>query len=260
MPMEGLGFNHIDTFVVKSASTYHAFVKNETSKYIEHWISTTSLTSGWTSLGTLWAAGYEGPSVAQLDDGTWRIYVDKYTNGGIWTATSSNLNSWTGLSGVTCAGCRHGTVIRTTATLPTGPAFTSTAVAQHSGRCVDAVNTTPAGQLLQNPCTGALPQLWRFEPVGADTYTIVNANSGQCMDVDGASSANNARIIQWSCNGAANQTFQLSLVSGKVYRLIAVSSGKCVDVTSASTADGARLIQYTCGNGTNQRFTLAGRP
>ncbi len=258
--MDGLGFNHIDTFVVKSASTYHAFVKNETSKFIEHWTSTASLTSGWTLVGSLWASGYEGPSVIQLDNGTWRIYIDKYTNGGIWTATSSNLNSWTGLSSVACAGCRHGTVIKTTTTPPTGPAFTSTAVAQHSGKCVDAVNSTAAGQLLQNTCSGASPQSWRFQPVGADTYTVVNAGSGLCMDVDGGSTANNANLIQWACNGSANQTFQLNLVSAKVYRLIATHSGKCIDVTSASTADGIRLIQYTCGNGTNQRFTLAGHP
>jgi len=258
--MDGLGFNHIDTFVVKSGSTYHAFVKNETSKFIEHWTSTASLTSGWTLTGSLWSSGYEGPSVIQLDNGTWRIYIDKYTNGGIWTATSSNLNSWTGLSSVACAGCRHGTVIKTTTAPPTGPAFTSTAVAQHSGKCADAVNATAAGQLVQNPCSGASPQSWRFQPVGADTYTIVNAGSGLCMDVDGGSTANNANLIQWTCNGSANQTFQLNLVSAKVYRLIATHSGKCADVTSASTADGIRLIQYTCGNGTNQRFNLAGHP
>lgn len=260
VPMDGLGFNHIDTFVVKSGSTYHGFVKNETTKYIEHWTSTTSLTSGWTSQGTLWTAGYEGPSVIQMDDGTWRIYIDRYTNGGIWTATSSNLNSWTGLTSVACSGCRHGTVLKTSSTLPTGTAFTSTAVAQHSGKCVDAVNATAAGQLVQNTCGGQALQSWRFQPVGADTYTVVNASNGLCMDVDGGSTANNARIIQWNCNGASNQTFQLNLVSGKIYRLIATSSGRCVDVTSASTANGATLIQYTCGNGTNQRFTLAGHP
>jgi hypothetical protein len=107
--MWGLGTNHIDTFVVKSGSTWHAFTKNETTKYIEHWTTTANLTEGWVNRGTLWASGYEGPSLVRLDDGRYRFYVDKYTNGGIWTATSSDLNTWTGLSAVTCAGCRHGT-------------------------------------------------------------------------------------------------------------------------------------------------------
>ncbi|MFI5934613.1 family 43 glycosylhydrolase [Actinoplanes sp. NPDC051494] len=109
--MWGLGTNHIDTFVVKSGSTWHAFTKNETTKYIEHWTTTANLTEGWVNRGNLWTSGYEGPSLVRLDNGSWRIYVDKYTNGGVWTATSSDLNTWTGLSAVTCAGCRHGTAI-----------------------------------------------------------------------------------------------------------------------------------------------------
>lgn len=109
--MWGLGTNHIDTFVVKSGSTWHAFTKNETSKYIEHWTTTKNLTEGWVNRGTLWSSGYEGPSLVRLDNGGWRIYVDKYTNGGLWTATSTDLNTWTGLSAVGCSGCRHGTAI-----------------------------------------------------------------------------------------------------------------------------------------------------
>jgi hypothetical protein len=110
--MWGLGHNHIDTFVVKSGSTYHAFVKDETSKFIEHWTTTSGLTAGWVQRNSLWTAGHEGPSVIRMDDGTWRIYIDRYTNGGIWTATSPDLNTWSGIARITCAGCRHGTVAR----------------------------------------------------------------------------------------------------------------------------------------------------
>jgi hypothetical protein len=110
--MWGLGTNHIDTFVVKSGSTWHAFTKNETTKYVEHWTTTANLTEGWVNRGNLWSSGYEGPSLVRLDNGSWRIYVDKYSSGGaIWTATSTDLNTWTGLSAVTCAGCRHGTAV-----------------------------------------------------------------------------------------------------------------------------------------------------
>jgi len=109
--MWGLGTNHIDAYVVKSGSTWHAFVKDETAKYIEHWTTTAGLTAGWINRGTLWSSGYEGPSLVRLDNGSWRIYVDKYTNGGVWTATSTDLTTWTGLSAVGCSGCRHGTAI-----------------------------------------------------------------------------------------------------------------------------------------------------
>jgi hypothetical protein len=110
--MWGLGTNHIDTFVVKSGSTWHAFTKDETGKYIEHWTTTANLYEGWVNRGRLWSSGYEGPSLVRMDDGSWRIYVDRYsTGGGIYTATSSDLNTWTGLSAVGCSGCRHGTAI-----------------------------------------------------------------------------------------------------------------------------------------------------
>ncbi|GIF39007.1 glycoside hydrolase family 43 protein [Actinoplanes xinjiangensis] len=109
--MWGLGFNHIDAYVVKSGGTWHSFVKNETTKYIEHWTSTDRLTGGWINRGNLWSSGYEGPSLVRMDNGQYRIYVDRYTNGGLWTATSADLNTWTGLSAVGCSGCRHGTAI-----------------------------------------------------------------------------------------------------------------------------------------------------
>ncbi|MEO3928721.1 family 43 glycosylhydrolase [Micromonosporaceae bacterium B7E4] len=110
--MWGLGTNHIDTFVVRDGATYHAFVKDETSKYIEHWTTTADLTSGWVQRAALWTARHEGPSVIRMDDGTWRIYIDRYTNGGIWTATSRDLNTWSGITRASCSGCRHGTVAR----------------------------------------------------------------------------------------------------------------------------------------------------
>ncbi|GID30910.1 family 43 glycosylhydrolase [Paractinoplanes brasiliensis] len=110
--MWGLGTNHIDTYVVKNGNTWHAFTKDETGKYIEHWTTTAGLTAGWINRGRLWSSGYEGPSLVRLDDGSWRIYVDRYsTGGGIYTATSTDLNTWTGLTSVGCAGCRHGTAI-----------------------------------------------------------------------------------------------------------------------------------------------------
>jgi hypothetical protein len=115
----GIGTNHIDTFVVKDGDTYHAFAKDESSKYIEH-ATSSSLTSGWSWVGTGnwagWGSGKEGPCVFQLEDGTWRIFMDAYSpKGGTKTATSSNLNSWSALSSPGPASemalNQHGTVI-----------------------------------------------------------------------------------------------------------------------------------------------------
>jgi hypothetical protein len=113
----GIPTNYIDTFVVRSGSTYHAFAKNETTKYIEH-ATASSLTGPWTFTGTGnwagWGSGMEGPALTQLPNGQWRIYFDNYAAGNYYYSDSSNLNSWgakvalPGLSGV----ARHFTVLR----------------------------------------------------------------------------------------------------------------------------------------------------
>ncbi|MEU6786316.1 glycoside hydrolase family 43 protein [Nonomuraea angiospora] len=113
----GIPANYIDSFVVKAGSTYHNFLKNETTKYIEH-ATATSLTGPWTFTGTGnwagWGSGLEGPALTRLPDGRWRIYFDNYTGGRYYYADSSNLTSFgakvelPGLSGT----ARHFTVLR----------------------------------------------------------------------------------------------------------------------------------------------------
>ena len=113
----GIPANFIDSFVVKVGGTYHNFLKNETTKYIEH-ATATSLNGPWTFVGTGnwagWGAGLEGPAVVRLPDGRWRIYFDQYGQRRYFYADSANLNSFggkvemPGLSGV----ARHFTVLR----------------------------------------------------------------------------------------------------------------------------------------------------
>lgn len=125
----GIPTNYIDSFVVKVGSTYHNFLKNETTKYIEH-ATASSLTGPWTFVGTGnwagWGSGLEGPALVQLPNGTWRIYFDQYGQGRYYYADSSNLSSFgakvelAALSGT----ARHFTVLREIAgdstAVPTG--------------------------------------------------------------------------------------------------------------------------------------------
>jgi hypothetical protein len=114
----GFGPNYIDTFVVTVGSTYHAFVKNETTKYIEH-ATASSLLGPWTFVGKdNWAgfgSGKEGPALFQLDNGSWRMFMDCYSGCGYLYTNSTDLTTWSaiatlpgGLSGTV----RHGTVLR----------------------------------------------------------------------------------------------------------------------------------------------------
>ncbi|ONK16034.1 RICIN domain-containing protein [Streptomyces sp. MP131-18] len=251
--MAGLGYNYIDTYVVKSGSTYHAFTKNETSKYIEHWTST-SLTSGWANRGQLWSSGYEGPAVLRMSDGSWRIWVDKYTNGGIWTATSSDLDSWSGLSQITCPGCRHGTILPVADVPGSVPAYRLTN--RNSGKVMDVTSASTAdnAEVKQWTWNGGGNQQWVFQDTGDGYFRIVNQNSGKCLDVASGSTADGANIIQYTCGSGTNQQWQWQ-ATGSHFRIVARHSGKCLDVVSSGTGDGTDIQQYTCGGGTNQQWS-----
>jgi hypothetical protein len=75
----GIGVDYIDTYVARLGSTYHAFVKSEATRYLEH-ATAPSLTGPWTFVGKNnwagWGSGLEGPSIVRLDDGRYRMYVD----------------------------------------------------------------------------------------------------------------------------------------------------------------------------------------
>lgn len=70
--LSGIGANHIDTFIVKTGATYHAFPKNETTKYIEY-ATASNLTGPYTIRRTGdwagWGSYREGPALVQLDNG-----------------------------------------------------------------------------------------------------------------------------------------------------------------------------------------------
>ncbi|SEP67398.1 Alpha-L-arabinofuranosidase B (ABFB) domain-containing protein [Streptomyces sp. yr375] len=129
--LSGIGPNHIDTYIVKIGSTYHAFTKNETAKYIEYGTAsrlagpyTLTKTGDWAG----WGSYREGPSVIQLDNGGWRIFFDGYGDGTYYYSDSyDTFATWTapkGLPGISGT-ARHFTVIKETVT--GGPALTKNA-------------------------------------------------------------------------------------------------------------------------------------
>ncbi|GAA1016880.1 hypothetical protein GCM10009556_060530 [Acrocarpospora pleiomorpha] len=87
------------------------------------------------------------------------------------------------------------------------------------------------------------------------TYTLVNGNSGQCLDVLNFSTADNASLIQFTCTGGTNQRFTLA-TQGSGFRLAAAHSGKCLGVVDASTSAGKAVQQQSCTGATSQTWTL----
>ncbi len=138
-------------------------------------------------------------------------------------------------------------------------------VNQTSGKCVDVAggSTADGANVQQWTCNGNSQQRYQFIPasiaggakVPMGRYTVVSLNSGKCLDVAAASTADGANVQQYSCNGTGAQAFDLS-VEGKYYHLVNANSGKSVDVLGSGTADGTNVDQWTTYPADNQRFTF----
>jgi hypothetical protein len=89
------------------------------------------------------------------------------------------------------------------------------------------------------------------------THSFKNRGSSMCLDVYGASTANEAPLIQWPCTGTANQRFvERPLIeehespSGVTFLEVSYD-GQCLHV-----AGGGKLIQWPCDFSFYQKFKL----
>jgi hypothetical protein len=148
----GIGPDYIDTYVAKLGSTYHAFIKSETTRYLEH-ATAPSLTGPWTFVGKNdwagWGSGLEGPAIVQLDNGQYRMYVDPQSGGvPCQTMTSSDLNTWSArasIPGTAGTVIRHGTVIRDAAGLGSNGYFTAAGGSSGTGGAPGSGGATATG-------------------------------------------------------------------------------------------------------------------
>lgn len=97
------------------------------------------------------------------------------------------------------------------------------------------------------------------EPIVIDTsaeYTITGVQSGKCVEIANASTADGARVQISTCTGQARQRFRMEATDSGFFRIRNVGTNKCLDVTAASTADAATFQQYSCWSGQNQQFSF----
>jgi len=87
-------------------------------------------------------------------------------------------------------------------------------------------------------------------------YRLLNLNSGDALDVNGASTISGANIIQWNQNGGNNQQWTITNSGGGYYTLTNRNSNMLLDVSGASTAQGTGIVQMPAGGGDSQRWKL----
>ncbi|MGC0343961.1 lysophospholipase L1-like esterase [Streptomyces sp. SLBN-8D4] len=129
--------------------------------------------------------------------------------------------------------------------------------AAHSGKNaqVKSASSADAAEVVQNAAADDASQLWQTVAQSDGSFSLVNINSGKCMDVKGASTSAGESVIQWPCSGRPNQrwTFNGSAVKS-------VNSGMCLDVKGGSVGDNTPLIQWSCSSDKNQQWSLTERP
>jgi len=87
-------------------------------------------------------------------------------------------------------------------------------------------------------------------------YRFLNINSGEELDVNGASTASGAGIIQWSQNGGNNQQWIITNNGIGYYQITNRNSSDALDINGASTNSGAGAIQWPWNGGNNQQWQL----
>ena len=114
----------------------------------------------------------------------------------------------------------------------------------NSGRCLGIANGL-AG--IWN-CTTHPDQTWHwgaYFPYQYNYRQLINGN-GQCLGVQGGSTAQGARVVAWTCNGHEDQYWFYN--STPDYTVSNYSSGMVLGVYGGSTANGAAVVQWG-GNG-----------
>jgi uncharacterized protein (DUF1800 family) len=150
-------------------------------------------------------------------------------------------------------------------TLPNLTAFNSTAVAGHSGQCLEVPNASTAAdvQLTQNTCNGRPEQVLRVLPVnGYAQVASLRTSAGLCLAARAGATENGTAVVQMACNNASSQRFRLEgLASTTNFQIRHLTSGRCLDVTWASTRTGTPIHLWDCKQPpsvSNQQWTLGG--
>ena len=96
-----------------------------------------------------------------------------------------------------------------------------------------------------------------YNNVPSGVYTICNAASPNfCVDVSGASTANQANIHLWSFANGNNQKWILWSMGDGYYTIQSLHSGRYLDVWGQQSANGTNVWQYDYNGGPAQRWRI----
>lgn len=85
---------------------------------------------------------------------------------------------------------------------------------RQSQKCLHPVGSAAGSNVELRTCQPIDHDRWLLFEAGSGRYTVRNAASGRCLDVEGDNLASESNMEVRDCNGTASQRFQLSQVAG----------------------------------------------
>jgi hypothetical protein len=171
----------------------------------------------WLVQGILWLAGSSAPPgspstpptsapPSPIPPGNWYSLVNK-NSGKCVDARAAGTADGTAIQQYTC----NGTNAQQYRFVATSNGYLDIENRGNSAEVLDVTNVSTADNApIQTwSYAGGLNQQWQpvVEPGGY--YHFVNRNSGKCLDIPGASSADSVQLVQYTCNGTGAQSFRL---------------------------------------------------
>ncbi|WP_306329683.1 RICIN domain-containing protein [Streptomyces venezuelae] len=155
------------------------------------------------------AAGSTAPAAAALPTGP--VTVVNSGSGKCLDARAAQTANGTAVQQYAC----NGTTAQQWSITPTSDGHVRIGARGDSAQVVDVRDVSTADSAPVHLWTygGGLNQQWRAVEDGAGAYRFVNRNSGKCLDVPAASTADGVQLAQYTCNGTAAQRFQVTPVS-----------------------------------------------
>jgi Trehalose utilisation/Ricin-type beta-trefoil lectin domain len=167
----------------------------------------------WLTQGILWlgTGGVTPPTTPPPSDGTidptaWYSVVDK-TSGKCVDARAAGTTSGTAIQQYTC----NGSNAQQYQFAPTSGGFVRINNRGNSAQALDVTNVSTADNapIQLWSYSGGNNQQWQPVSEGGGYYHFVNRNSGKCLDVPAASTADSVQLVQYACNGTGAQSFHL---------------------------------------------------
>lgn len=119
-------------------------------------------------------------------------------------------------------------------------------------------------------CNGGLSQLFQFLPVSGgwignstqwkqadgNGYVIVNAASGQGLNIPGSTTQMGTQIIQWPYSITTNEVWMPVSTGNGYYYIQSLLDGQVLDDSGRSYSDGSVVLQWPYWGGDNQQWQI----